>query len=193
MKKKHPPSYYRYREKHPTIGICVNKELKATLDKLREKGYLFSLKPEYRQYLKHGLITKYLTFALKKKNLSISSKANVEIINEKKWRITDGSKEYTIEDIETKLKVYEKMSYARLISYILDKNIDHLKALKEEYWKGYKEGSERNSILIECFHCNKKITITPNGIIHKEIMKYLKSRGWGHPACYELSRKTAKK
>lgn len=30
--KKYPPAYYRYKEEHPTISICLTKELKEAID-----------------------------------------------------------------------------------------------------------------------------------------------------------------
>jgi len=33
--KKRPPSYYRYKEKHPTVSVALTQELKDSLDKYR--------------------------------------------------------------------------------------------------------------------------------------------------------------
>ncbi len=34
-KRRYPPSYVRYNERYPAVGVRVNKELKEFLDKLR--------------------------------------------------------------------------------------------------------------------------------------------------------------
>jgi hypothetical protein len=195
MKKKrhYPPSYYRYREKHPTIGVSVNKELKQILDRVRNKVYLFSLVPEYKQYLQSGLVVDNLMNAFEKKNQSFSHNASIALIDGKKWRITDGTREYTIEDFGTELKVYEKMSYSRFISHLLDENSDHLKALKEEYIKGFNKGKKKFRIWVECIHCNKKIPIIPNSEPHKDILEFGKERRWGHPTCHERYNKRKKR
>ena len=93
-------------------------------------------------------------------------------------------KEYTIIDNGKLLKVYEKISYAKLILHILDEKIDRLKALKEEYNKGFKEGTKKYGIWLECIHCHQKILVPPNSKAHLQIIKFLKKRGWGHSTCH---------
>jgi hypothetical protein len=195
MKKKrhYPPSYYKYREDHPTIGISINKELKQIINKVRDKVYLFSLDPEINQYLQKGLVVDSLMNAFNEKGQSLSNNASIKLINQKIWRITDRTKEYTIEEFDTELKVFEKMSYSRFISYLLDKNRDHLKALKEEYIKGYNQAKKKYRIFVECATCKEKILVLPNDIAHKKIKESLKKSGWGHAKCHKLNKEGIKK
>ena len=68
--------------------------------------YLFSLKPEYRRYLKEGAVSNELSKAFEDNQQPLTSNARLTQRDEKKWTITDGMKEYRIEDSGTKLNIY---------------------------------------------------------------------------------------
>lgn len=50
-KRKRPPAYYRYKEKHPTINVVITSELKDAIDKRKVPG------TSYGQFIKN-LLTK---------------------------------------------------------------------------------------------------------------------------------------
>jgi len=64
-------------------------------EELRRKGieevekYLFSIEPEYKQYLKNGTVDKEIVRAFNRKSYSLSNEAKIYEIGENAWRITD--------------------------------------------------------------------------------------------------------
>jgi hypothetical protein len=69
--------------------------------------YLFSLKPEYKQYMKNSEVDEQLRMAFMDKNISLSSDAKIFKRGRKNWSITDRSKTYKIVDMDERLEVYE--------------------------------------------------------------------------------------
>ena len=51
--------------------------------------------------------------------------------------------------------------------------------------KGLKEGKEKYRIWFYCSICGEPMTIFPNEDCHKEVIQYLKDRGWAHSECVE--------
>lgn len=64
-------------------------------EELRRKGieevekYLFSIGPEYKQYLKNGTVDDEIVKAFNRKNYSLSNEAKIYEIGENAWRIAD--------------------------------------------------------------------------------------------------------
>ncbi len=51
--------------------------------------------------------------------------------------------------------------------------------------QGYNKAKNEYEIWYYCNVCGGQITIKPNEGAHKEIIGYLKSRGWGHNNCHQ--------
>ena len=74
---------------------------------LHDIGYLFSVKPYYKQSLKDGNVNAKLKKEFEDNKLSLLSKAKISKIDEKHWEIVDDEKRYRIEDTETQLNIYD--------------------------------------------------------------------------------------
>ena len=69
-------------------------------------GYLFSLGPDYKRYLKNGTVNNTLKKAFENNSQVFSKGAALSKIDEEWWEITDGSKRYRIQNTSTELNVY---------------------------------------------------------------------------------------
>ena len=122
-------------EKYETIGQEVVKiweyfglfEKGAYIenDSIILKKHLFNLSFEFKEHMKEGQISDELMQIFEKNNLSLSTKAIILKIDEKKWRILDECKpykepkEYGIEDYDKQLIIYDEKSktYGKGIGY----------------------------------------------------------------------------
>lgn len=77
-------------------------------DYKKEREYVFSLRPDYRQYLKAGQVDRNLRIAFENSKLPLSSDAIISIIDEKDWKVIDGDMEYLVKDFGTQLNIYER-------------------------------------------------------------------------------------
>lgn len=96
-------------------------------EEFRKKfGYLFSVKPNYKQYLKDGNIDNNLKNEFKNSKQSLSNKAEVSKTDEKHWEIVDSGKRYIIEDTDTKLNIYDgkqNKAIARFFNKYIDEAV----------------------------------------------------------------------
>jgi len=72
-----------------------------------KKLFLFSLEPDIKQYLEDGLVEAKVISAFGDNNLKLSKKANLSKIDEKSWMIVNKKEKYKIEDVDTKLNIYD--------------------------------------------------------------------------------------
>jgi tetratricopeptide (TPR) repeat protein len=81
--------------------------------------HLFSLEPDYKQYLIEGDVTDELKMAFKDNSYPISSNAKIIRIYEDKWKIIDGNKIYVIKDTSRQLNIY-----INPINFAIDNSIE---------------------------------------------------------------------
>ena len=73
--------------------------------------YLFNLLSLYKKYLGDGLVESELKKVFKEKDhvYVLSDNATMLTIDKRSWKITDGSREYVIEDDGVQLNIYQKL------------------------------------------------------------------------------------
>lgn len=69
--------------------------------------YLFSLELKHKEILRYGVIDSNLLIQFENNKHSLSDKAIVSKLDEKKWKISNGVLEYIIKEEDTRLSVYE--------------------------------------------------------------------------------------
>lgn len=95
------------------VGIWIVKDEKELgryyeeIANFLKTKYLFSLEPDYKQYLKDDNVDDKLKREFADNKESLSSKAKLSKIDEKYWEIVDDKKRYGIEDTNTQLNIYE--------------------------------------------------------------------------------------
>jgi hypothetical protein len=93
-------------------------------------GYLFSLEPNYKQYLKDGNVDNKLKKEFADNKVSLSNKAKLSKIDEKYWEIVDIKKRYGIKDTDTQLNIYNRgKQVERLKKAIADKTWSELEKI----------------------------------------------------------------
>ena len=77
----------------------------------KQKVYLFNLLSLYKKYLGDGLVESELKKVFKEKDhvYVLSDNATMLTIDKRSWKITDGSREYVIEDDGVQLNIYQKL------------------------------------------------------------------------------------
>jgi len=68
--------------------------------------YLFILKPEYKQYIKEGLVSGELINAFKENNYDLSQDAKISKTCNEKWMVNDGSGKYKIKEFIWPCEIY---------------------------------------------------------------------------------------
>ena len=88
--------------------------------------YLFSLNPDYKQYLKEGNIEYKLKKEFEDKKRSLSNKARVSKTDETNWEIKDSELKYRIEDVGINLNIYSSQYTTPfdddIIEYVYEKS-----------------------------------------------------------------------
>ena len=101
-----------------------------------KRDYLFSLGPEYRQYLEDGKVNDELREAFEDNNKSLSNEAKIFEMEEKAWEIFDGTESYRIEDTGNELTIRGKIKEAE------KRDPMRIKKAKEELEKLRAEGKD---------------------------------------------------
>jgi Zn-dependent peptidase ImmA (M78 family)/transcriptional regulator with XRE-family HTH domain len=83
-----------------------NKWRKKVKEK-QEPKYLISIGMNYKQYLKEGLISRFLVDIFRNNNLVLTEDAKIAQKDDKNWEIRDKSRKYLIKDNGIHLKVYK--------------------------------------------------------------------------------------
>ncbi len=87
--------------------LGLNKYLKL-IEKIESDVYLFSLEPEYKQYLQSSDIDEKLKNEFEESKCFLSGEAKLFRIDEKNWNIMDFNGMYKIKDMGVQLNIYEK-------------------------------------------------------------------------------------
>ena len=81
------------------------------------------------------------------------------------------------------------MSFAEFVKEslgILQPRLHDIETIREEAWnEGFKNAYEKYWVWYLCNCCRKPIDISPNSDAHKDILRYMKEKGWGHRSCHE--------
>lgn len=83
------------------------KEWREKLKEEQKPKYLTSIGMDYKQYLKEGLISRFLIDIFRNNDLILAEEAKIIQKDDKNWEIKDKDKKYLIKDSGMQLKIYK--------------------------------------------------------------------------------------
>ncbi|OQX21014.1 MAG: hypothetical protein BWK75_04095 [Candidatus Altiarchaeales archaeon A3] len=128
--------------------LGLNKYLKL-IERIESDVYLFSLTPEYKQYLQCSDVDDELKNEFKESKCFLSNEAKLSRIDEKKWNIVDFNREYKIKDVGVQLNIYEKRIALERYSETFEQGATFYSMEKHGYLFGWDDIPENNGDLLK--------------------------------------------
>ena len=68
---------------------------------------------------------------------------------------------------------------------LLQLRMPDVEEIKGTAWgEGYDQAEKDHQIWYYCAVCRERMDMSPNDDDHKEMIRYMKEHGWGHPSCH---------